>query len=148
MADVDFKDGFADDADFEAALDLDFFKVIPQIHQDTPTEEPDETPSNPYQQVDSESDLNATAETEHYTEVEEEDVELTTVQETSQILETHRNKMTQQTKARGDLQRLKPNPVPQLNLLKKPRPNNNRNQKLLLKPVNRSNRPSPLKSSL
>ena len=82
LADVDFKDGFADDADFEAALDLDFFKVIPQTHQDTPTEEPDETPSNPYQQVDSESDLNATAETEHYTEVEEEDVELTTVQET------------------------------------------------------------------
>ena len=68
--------------DSEAALDSDFFKVIPQIHQDTPTEELDETPSNPYQQVDSESDLNATAETEHYTEVEEEDVELTTIQET------------------------------------------------------------------
>ena len=84
LDDVDFKDGFADDADFEAALDLDFFKVIPQIHQDTPTDEPDETPSNPNQQVDSESGVNATVDIEDYTEVafEEEDVELTTVQET------------------------------------------------------------------
>ena len=80
--DVYFNKDFPDDADSEAALDSDFFKVTPQIHQDTPTDEPDETPSNPYQQVDSESDLNATAETEHYTEVEEEDVELTTIQET------------------------------------------------------------------
>ena len=83
LDDVDSKDGFADDADTEAALDLDFFKVIPQTHQDTPTDEPDETPSNPNQQVDSDG-VNATADTEDYTEVpfEEEDVELTTVQET------------------------------------------------------------------
>ena len=84
LDDVDSKDGFADDADTEAALDLDFFKVIPQTHQDTPTEELDETPSNSYQQVDGESGVNATADTEDYTEVafEEEDVETTTVQET------------------------------------------------------------------
>ena len=65
-------------------MEAHFSQTIPQIHQDTPTEEPDETPSNPNQQVDSESGVNATADTEDYTEVafEEEDVELTTVQET------------------------------------------------------------------
>jgi hypothetical protein len=83
LDDVDSKDGFADDADTEAALDSDFFKVTPQTHQDTPTEEPDETPSNPNQQVDNQIGVNATADTEDCTEkvFEEEDVELTTVQE-------------------------------------------------------------------
>ena len=75
-------DDSIDNTNSDGKLEAHFSQTIPQIHQDTPTEELDETPSNPYQQVDSESDLNATAETEHYTEVEEEDVELTTIQET------------------------------------------------------------------
>ena len=84
LDDVDADDGFTDDADAEEALDLDFFKVIPQTHQDTPTEEPDETPSNPYQQVDSESAVNTTTDADGYTEIafEEEDVQVTAVQET------------------------------------------------------------------
>ena len=76
-------DGFTGDTDSDAELEAHFFQTIPQIHQDTPTDEPDETPSNPNQQVDSDG-VNATADTEDYTEAafEEEDVELTTVQET------------------------------------------------------------------
>ena len=77
-------DDSIDNTNSDGKLEAHFSQTIPQTHQETPTEEPDETPSNPYQQVDSESDLNATADTEDYTEVafEEEDVELTTVQET------------------------------------------------------------------